>query len=217
MPQNLGTIFFEMVAFLFAISFHEAAHAWTANRCGDPTAKMMGRITMNPVKHIDPFGSILLPIIGLFSGIGFIGWAKPTPVDPRNLRRPVWDDILVSVAGPASNMVLIVIFGTMLKVCALYMRAHNLRTVSAAAEPLLVLLLVSVEINVVLAIFNLIPVPPLDGSHMIRHFLPATALKAYDTVGAWGLMLLFVANWQFNFLGPLFDSGQSLVERVFLS
>ena len=126
MPQNLGTIFFEMVAFLFAISFHEAAHAWTANRCGDPTAKMMGRITMNPVKHIDPFGSILLPIIGLFSGIGFIGWAKPTPVDPRNLRRPVWDDILVSVAGPASNMVLIVIFGTMLKVCALYMRAHNL-------------------------------------------------------------------------------------------
>jgi Zn-dependent protease len=217
MPQNIGTIFFEMVAFLFAISFHEAAHAWTANRCGDPTAKMMGRVTLNPIKHIDPFGTIILPIIGLFSSIGFIGWAKPTPVDPRNLKRPVWDDILVSIAGPASNMVLIVIFGTILKICVMYMRAHNLHTASGTAEPLLVLLFVSVEMNVVLAIFNLIPVPPLDGSHVIRHFLPDSALKAYDMIGTFGIMLLFLANMQFNFLGPLFDRGQQVVERIFLS
>ena len=217
MPQNLGTIFFEMVAFLFAISFHEAAHAWTADRCGDPTAKMMGRITMNPVKHIDVFGSIILPLIGLVSNIGFIGWAKPTPVDPRNLKRPVWDDILVSVAGPVSNMILIVIFGTILKICVLYMRAHNIRTVSATAEPILALLLASVEINVVLAIFNLLPVPPLDGSHVIRHFLPNSALKAYDMIGTFGIMVLFLLNWQFNFLGPLFGRGVNLVERIFLT
>src|ERR1700756_2716449 len=118
-------ILFQLIVFLFAISVHESAHAWMANRCGDPTAKMLGRITMNPIKHIDPFGSILIPIIGLFSKIGFIGWGEPPPVDPRNLKRPVFDDILVSVAGPTSNVILIVIFGSILKVCSLYMRAHN--------------------------------------------------------------------------------------------
>jgi Zn-dependent protease len=113
--------------------------------------------------------------------------------------------------------VLIVFFGTILKICVLYMKAHNMRSVTGTAEPLLVLLLVSVEMNVVLAIFNLIPVPPLDGSHVIRHFLPDAALKAYDRVGMFGIMLLFLANWQFNFLGPLFEQGQNLVERIFLS
>lgn len=217
MFQHPETIAFQLIAFLFAISFHEAAHAWTANRCGDPTAKMMGRITMNPVKHIDPFGTIILPLIGLLSSIGFIGWAKPTPVNPRNLRRPVWDDILVSIAGPASNIVLIVIFGTVLKLCGMFIRARRIEHLSATAEGLILLLLFSVEINVVLAIFNMIPVPPLDGSHVIRHFLSGSALRAYDAIGTFGIMLLFLANWQFNFLGVLFSRGYAVVERVFLS
>ena len=114
-PAILARIFFELVAFLFAISFHEAAHAWTAARCGDPTAKMLGRITLNPLRHIDPFGTMLLPLIGMLSGIGFIGWARPTPVEPRNFKRPVADDILVSLAGPASNILLVVIFGLILE------------------------------------------------------------------------------------------------------
>lgn len=217
MSQHLGEYFFEFVAFLFAISFHEAAHAWTADRCGDPTAKMLGRVTLNPLRHIDPFGTVVIPIIGMLSGIGFIGWARPTPVDTRNLRRPVWDDILVSVAGPASNVILIVIFGSILKVCSLYMNAHHLLRVSNTAEPLLVLLVISVEINVVLAIFNMIPVPPLDGSHVFRHMLKGSALQAYDRIGTIGLMLLFIANWQFNFLGPVFQRGIDLVTKVFLS
>ncbi len=216
MSQRVGEYFFEMIAFLFAISFHEAAHAWTADRCGDPTAKMLGRVTLNPLRHIDPFGTIVIPIIGMLSGIGFIGWARPTPVDPRNLRRPVRDDILVSVAGPASNVILILFFGSILKVCSLYMNAHQLHTLSATAEPLIVLLFLSVEMNVVLAIFNMIPVPPLDGSHVIRHFLKGGALRVYDAIGVYGLMLLFIANWQFNFLGPLFQRGNDLVEKIFL-
>src|SRR4029077_14124256 len=98
---------FEVIAFLFAISAHESAHAWMANRCGDPTAKMLGRITMNPIKHIDPFGTLLLPAIGLLSGVGMFGWAKPTPVTPANFRNPVLGDILTTLAGPVSNFLIV--------------------------------------------------------------------------------------------------------------
>jgi Zn-dependent protease len=207
-------VFFDMVAFLFAISLHEAAHAWTANRCGDPTAKMLGRITLNPLRHIDPFGSIIIPLIGMISGIGFIGWAKPTPVDPRNFRRPMADDILVTLAGPASNVFLVVVFGAILKVTILFAKTHQ---INASAAPVLYLLFTAVSINVILAIFNLIPIPPLDGSHVIRHFLSGSALATYDRVGTYGLMLLFFLNWQFNFLGFLFRPAYALVDRVFLS
>src|SRR5207247_1691078 len=100
-------ILFQLIVFLFAISVHESAHAWMANRCGDPTARMLGRITLNPIKHIDPFGTILLPLIAMFTGIPVLGWAKPTPVDPRNFRNPVRDDILTSVVGPISNFVVV--------------------------------------------------------------------------------------------------------------
>src|SRR5438270_8313068 len=96
---DIVSVVFQMIAFLFAICVHESAHAWTANKCGDPTARMLGRISLNPIKHVDPIGTVLVPLVGILSGIGFIGWAKPTPVDTRNLRHPVRDDILTSVAG----------------------------------------------------------------------------------------------------------------------
>src|SRR4249919_1165080 len=97
---------FQFIAFLFAISVHESAHAWMANRCGDPTARMLGRITLNPIKHIDLIGTIVLPAIALYQHYGILGWAKPTPVDPRHFKNPVRDDILTSLAGPASNLLL---------------------------------------------------------------------------------------------------------------
>src|ERR1017187_4055176 len=96
-------ILLKVIAFLFAISVHESAHAWMANRCGDPTARMLGRITLNPIKHIDLFGTILLPLIALLAHLPLLGWAKPTPVDPRNFKNPVRDDILTSIVGPISN------------------------------------------------------------------------------------------------------------------
>src|SRR5208337_1950732 len=98
-------ILFQLIVFLFAISIHESAHAWMANRRGDPTARMLGRVTLNPLKHIDPVGTVLLPLIALATHLPVIGWAKPTPVDPRNFKNPVLDDILSSVVGPISNFV----------------------------------------------------------------------------------------------------------------
>ena len=105
MSPKYVEILYQMIAFLFAISVHESAHAWTASRCGDPTARMLGRVTLNPIRHIDLFGTIILPLVAAISGIPLLGWAKPTPVDPRNFRRPVFDDILTSVAGPVSNFI----------------------------------------------------------------------------------------------------------------
>src|SRR3954463_2044084 len=109
MNFNIVDIVFQIIVFLFAISVHESAHAWMADKCGDPTAKMLGRITMNPLKHIDPIGTVLLPAIGLFTGFGIFGWAKPCPVTVENFREPVRGDILTTIAGPISNFLLVVV------------------------------------------------------------------------------------------------------------
>src|ERR1700756_2395098 len=112
-------ILFKLIVFLFAISVHESAHAWMANRCGDPTARMLGRITLNPIKHIDPVGTVLMPLIAMFTSFPVIGWAKPTPVDPRNFKNHVADDILTSVAGPVSNLLVAGIVVVLMFVIAL--------------------------------------------------------------------------------------------------
>jgi Zn-dependent protease len=202
-------IFFQLIAFLFAISIHESAHAWMASRCGDPTARMLGRITLNPLRHIDPVGTILLPAIALFTGFPMIGWAKPTPVDPRNFKNPVRDDILTSVAGPASNF--LVVFATVLLLGLLAVASpsahyviHGMARSSGALAmdmgwitPLTLMLYQLMVINILLGIFNLIPVPPLDGSHVLRHFLSGGALRLYDQMGIIGLMLLLFFGGRF--------------------
>jgi Zn-dependent protease len=192
-------ILFQLIAFLFAISVHESAHAWTANRCGDPTARMLGRVTLNPIKHIDPIGTVALPLIAMLTHFPVIGWAKPTPVDPRNFKNPVMDDILTSVAGPVSNF--IVATGATMLLAVISVAAPNGRLIvqgaisgyalgNSALVPASLLLFAFLEINVVLAVFNLIPVPPLDGSHVLRHFLSENVRRVYDTVGMFGLMAL---------------------------
>ena len=192
-------ILFQLIAFLFAISVHESAHAWTANRRGDPTARMLGRVTLNPIKHIDPVGTVLLPVIAMLTHFPVIGWAKPTPVDPRNFKNPVLDDVLTSVAGPVSNF--IVATGATLFLAAIAVAVPGGRMVVQGAlsgfaygnspfVPLSILLYQFLVINVVLAVFNLIPVPPLDGSHVLRHFLSDKVRQVYDTMGIFGLMAL---------------------------
>ena len=190
-------IVFQLIAFLFAISVHESAHAWMANLRGDPTARMLGRISLNPIKHIDPVGTLLLPAVAMYFHAPVIGWAKPTPVDPRNFKNPVLDDILTSVVGPISNFV--VAFGAVFALALVKLVSplgdqiisHGFATdTDSFLLPFCLLLYEVMVINVVLGVFNLIPVPPLDGSHVVRHLLPAGALRIYDTVGMFGLFLL---------------------------
>jgi Zn-dependent protease len=204
MDFKLLDIFFQIIVFLFAISVHESAHAWMANRCGDPTAKMLGRITMNPIKHIDPFGTVLLPAIGLLTHAGMFGWAKPTPVTTQNFRDPVRGDILTTLAGPVSNFMLVVLSVFALLVIS-NTSAHGQELVHNLAHgaitetrsplmPVVWLLYTAVYLNVLLGIFNLIPVPPLDGSHVFRHLLPDTLRQIYDQVGFIGILLLLTVG-----------------------
>ena len=202
-PTIIVDRIFQLIAFLLAISVHESAHAWMANRRGDPTARMLGRITLNPIKHIDPVGTILLPIMGLYYGNGIFGWAKPTPVDPRNFKSPVVDDILTSVVGPISNFVIAT--GSLILLAVISLTSpmgHRLVAERALYQgglltppdsllaPLVLFLDIMMWLNILLGVFILIPVPPLDGSHVLRHFLPDPIRRAYDTVGMFGLLLL---------------------------
>lgn len=203
MTPRVAEILFQMIAFLFAISVHESAHAWTASRCGDPTARMLGRVSLNPIRHIDLFGTIILPLVAAFSGIPLLGWAKPTPVDPRNFRNPMLDDILTSVAGPVSNFVVataaLLLLGS---ISVTSTTGHDIITgllggfqgEGAGADSGLAfvakLLFELMLINIVLAVFNLIPVPPLDGSHVLRHFLSEPVRAVYDRIGFFALLAL---------------------------
>jgi Zn-dependent protease len=218
-------ILFQLIVFLFAISVHESAHAWMANRCGDPTARMLGRISLNPIKHIDPIGTILLPAIALFTHIPVLGWAKPTPVDPRNFRNPVRDDILTAVVGPISNFV--VATAATLVLAAIAVIAPSGRLImqgainhivlsNSALVPLSLFVYELLVINVVLAVFNLIPVPPLDGSHVLRHFLSEPIRRAYDTIGWLGLLaLIYLAPGLLSALiGPVLNLYRSILMSV---
>jgi Zn-dependent protease len=200
-------VFFQIIVFLFAISVHESAHAWMAEKCGDPTAKMLGRITMNPLKHIDPIGSVLLPVIGLLTMHGIFGWAKPTPVTPQNFRNTVQGDILTTVAGPISNFLLVA--GSVLGLVIIALTSQtghalvnglghrHITDTGSILVPIVWLLYTAVQMNVLLGIFNLLPVPPLDGSHIFRHMLPDSLRSIYDSVGIFGIILLFSVGGRF--------------------
>jgi Zn-dependent protease len=189
---NPVEVFFQVIVLLFAISVHESAHAWMANRLGDPTAKMLGRVSLNPLVHIDLMGTIIMPLVLIVLGFPPFGWAKPTPVDPRNFRNPVRDDILTAIAGPISNF--ITAFAAVVILALVWHGSTgsvgpNLGHMDVAS-PLITLFYLAMWINVVLAVFNLIPLPPLDGSHVIRHFLSYNALRVYDRIGYGGLIVV---------------------------
>jgi len=180
--SNFGEILLYVVALLFSVVFHECAHGWVADKNGDPTARMMGRLTLNPIPHLDPFGSILLPALFLLSGSSFFfAYAKPVPVDVSQLNNPRVDGIKVALAGPGSNLLL----GTL---CAV---AYGASAAFLGMEHALSqLFIIGMRVNVMLAIFNLIPVPPLDGSWLLDHTLRGNAYNTYRMLKPYGMFLL---------------------------
>lgn len=173
---------------LFSVVVHEVAHAWVALREGDNTAHALGRITLNPIAHLDLWGSLIIPLL-LFYSSGFVfGWAKPVPVDPRNFRTPVASDIKVSLAGIVSNLALAAIF-TLLAV--IFGKLQFALEGGAGVLGILILLCrFGVFINLILAFFNLIPIPPLDGSHVLFHLLPGSVALRYREMGRYGILVL---------------------------
>ena len=173
---------------IFSIVVHEVAHAWQARREGDDTAEKLGRITLNPLPHLDLMGSFIVPAILYFSGTSFLfGWAKPVPVNPSNYRDHVAGDIRVSMAGIVSNIGLAVL-ATLLT--AVVVKVQDLSGPLALYEPMLVALDYAIFINLILAFFNLIPIPPLDGSHVLAHMLPQEMAMRYRHFGQYGILAL---------------------------
>ncbi|HKY05099.1 MAG TPA: site-2 protease family protein [Blastocatellia bacterium] len=191
------------VVFLFSLSFHEAAHAWTSEKFGDYTGRYQGRITLNPVAHIDPIGTLLFPIMSMLTSIPFLGWAKPVETNPLLWRDKKKANISVSAAGPISNFILMGIAFIALK----SMVIGGVLTIKSGAslpydvlgpmpgqpafmEPLTMFLSVFLILNLSLGIFNLIPIPPLDGSHVLESLLPPAMAEAYEQIRPYGFLLL---------------------------
>ena len=177
MPElDLPTLVIVFLVLLFSLSVHEAAHAWSASRLGDDTAKRLGRVSLNPVVHIDPIGTLLLPLVALASGSGMVfGWAKPTPVNVRNLGRPRRDSVLVTVAGPASNLAIAVL-------ATLVLRQSEGALELIAFEAL--------SLNVLLAVFNMLPIPPLDGGQIMMALLPRRVTMQLRFLYEYGFLIL---------------------------
>jgi Zn-dependent protease len=174
---------------LFSIVVHEVAHAWQARREGDDTAEKLGRITLNPLPHLDLMGSLIVPALLYYSGTGFLfGWAKPVPVNPANYREYVAGDIRVSMAGIVSNLLLAAIATVLMAV--IFKVATVVPALSGLLGPVLVALNYAVFINLILAFFNLIPIPPLDGSHVMAHLLPQELAMRYRHFGQYGVLAL---------------------------
>jgi Zn-dependent protease len=174
---------------IFSVVVHEVAHAYVARSQGDNTAFMLGRITLNPLPHLDPLGSVLLPGIMALTGGPILGWAKPVPVNPRNFRSYKRGDILVSLAGVASNLALAVVFTLLL--AATLAAARAVPEQMRAWAVLAAMFQAGIYINLLLALFNLIPIPPLDGSHVMVYLLPVKLAVKYREVGRYGMPILF--------------------------
>jgi Zn-dependent protease len=176
---NVPNLIVALLVLIFSLSVHEAAHAWSASRLGDDTARRLGRVTLNPVVHVDPIGTLLLPLIAMLSGAPLIGWAKPTPVNTRNLRHPRRDQILVTAAGPASNLIIAVVAAAAMGAGAM-----------SGGRWLDLLVYEALTLNVLLAVFNMLPIPPLDGGQILMALLPRTVAAQMGFLYQYGFLIL---------------------------
>ena len=198
MRLELAVLYY--LCFLFSLSVHEAAHAAMANRCGDPTGRLLGRMTLNPIRHMDPIGTFLMPLLMLFSHIPFLfGWAKPVPFNPLNLKNFRRDPVFIALAGPVANIFLAIIFIFLTRTAVII--THH------AIPPMITILFSQMIIlNLVLAFFNIIPVPPLDGHHVLYYFLPENGKRMIEQIGPFGIIIaIFLARPILTQLYPVFE------------
>ena len=196
----LGDLIIYFVVFLLSLTVHECAHAWMAERVGDPTARYLGRVTLNPIPHIDPVGTILFPLIAYTTGAWLFGWAKPVPYNPLNLRDRKWGESLIALAGPLSNVLLAAIFLILAKSILQTSMAASLGDLIPAVRAILNK---GIEINIILAIFNMIPVPPLDGSKVLMNLLPDSVAESYAQIPDWTGFIVLILLMQVGFINAL--------------
>jgi Zn-dependent protease len=197
---------------IFAITVHEVAHGWVAKKYGDNTASLMGRLTLNPIKHVDLVGTIILPGILLMTGTGFIfGWAKPVPVDPRNFKNPLNDMAIVALAGPVSNLLMATGWALIARLGV---------TIGAQTEvislPLIYTGIAGISINLALAMINLLPIPPLDGSRILTGILPRQLAWQYNRLERYGFIILLALLYT-NVLGAILAYPMFVAQKVFFA
>jgi Zn-dependent protease len=183
-PEFLALVLIQYVCLLFSLCVHEAAHAAAADQCGDPSARLLGRLTLNPVKHADIIGTVVFPLMAMLMSIPFLfGWAKPVPFNPINLRNRTRDPVLIAMAGPASNLGLAILFILLLRILVLTQGPGIMDTLPGF------FVLSMVGINLILMLFNLLPVPPLDGHYVLNYFLPPRGQEVLAQIGPFGILI----------------------------
>lgn len=218
-PNIVQTIAAAVIPLLFAIVVHEVAHGWVASKLGDKTALMLGRVTLNPLKHIDPLGTIILPLMMIILGGFIFGWAKPVPIAWQNLHNPRRDTALVALAGPVSNVLMAILWAIIAKLCLFiyheqmpFWALDIIRFIYASAS-------FGIFVNCVLMVLNLLPIPPLDGSRVISSLLPNRLAIQYEKIepfGIWILLILLIAGFLSIILWPPILFSVNLIKSMFI-
>jgi len=231
-PMTIALIVFELVVMVLSISLHDCAQAWTANRLGDPTARMLGRISMNPAKHFDPFGMLIWPILFIFRSPLVLGWGKPVPITSRNFRRASRDEMISTLAGPAAQLLTAIVALIVLVIMkhvqpdtvasinvASHLAMRNLGVETATLPtifPLILFLYYCILVNILLFVFNLVPLPFLDGGKILMHYLPYNAAQTYQGLSMYLMFGFFFFGFVIIriFFVPIMTIFQLLLERL---